>query len=458
MPETSKTYRQRTLDILPYVGLASKLVIFTCGSLLLLTYVLAFYYPAQAPTLQSLDDPIIPPFVSQSDTPRNLTTDIQYCNDHSLHYHHYLPPKSYCATSIADNLLHLLPRPKRSKWFWWSKTSAGLDTARLTPIQEEGLKRWYKCSLSPTNTTFSSTPAPFDLPCAFEAFDLIFFAALFRRHSIPLIWVPYSPSLTFRGLTSHHRNGSTDIKIRLPPPQRPTQNATITELWAYRHGQTPSIISTLLHEMIHATFEIYSCPGQLCCPAPPPFPKSTQPKHGSLLPHARTVGLTGHGPAFQTLALALDFLLYPALLGRPEEEWEQWELYTVGYSFRKELQELLLEWDEDEEWPFEMWGGLWAWFREVRGELPQFYTRARRGGGWAGAINRIDFGPFFLVLCCLYGWNWTFWGFFGFLGVAGAVDLTFLHRFCLIHVGLVVLGVLWKKVGQKLRERRRARA
>ena len=162
----------------------------------------------------------------------------------------------------------LEPRPRSFIFNLLTSDKPLFDISRLSPIQQEGLALWYECSYPPFGQTLTQ---PLNLSCPFQAFNLLFFHNTLGdgRMFLPTESVNRDP-------LPEHINQDLQNALTVSIPQEdamerlhtrrilhigatPLSKMTPLEVEHTPHNLA-KILSQLLHEMLHVTHYIYTCP------------------------------------------------------------------------------------------------------------------------------------------------------------------------------------------------------
>lgn len=224
---------------------------------------------------------------------RNLNLDLVDCKS-GRSYHHCMQLNSYSQISVANQLKAILPTLAPQPWsdvFHWRRSTHRKKFETLTSVQEHGLRLWSECDYSSNSMTDT------DLQCWYNAFDLIFFHGALQTQNVKLQWTENAPNIHYYGITKYY----APSKSRYYAPSKSTDIEIVLMVSAPGESH-PSV---LLHEMIHAVLHIYSC--HAC-------------QHDGL-EAAHTRGITGHGPAFMTLAKAIEERAGDVLYTKSKTGW-----------------------------------------------------------------------------------------------------------------------------------------
>ena len=249
---------------------------------------------------------------------KNLIQDLEACDLLGTPHSKCLPLYSLSAFDVADHLAARLNlRPKS-----FLNRNPNLDN--LSPNQKQGLQLFASCNL-----TLHPETNDFPLQCATEAFNLIFFDGLIDTDILSLQWTDYTPDLGYRGLTIPVvlSKWPQDPRLRIEVVRRPRQSILDPAKVAQSYA------SVLLHEMTHAALMSYTCMG-------------CRTEYST-----STVGMYGHGPAYQIIAAAIDHAAGP-LVGdafgvnaEGSNYRRKWNI-CPDYSKREDIKgiEMTIEW------------------------------------------------------------------------------------------------------------------
>ena len=203
---------------------------------------------------------------------------------------------------------------------------AGAGAQQLTTTQKNGLAQWQSCAKDVNSTEY-------DLQCSFDAFNQLFFGG----HLAP---VKVGWEQLEGGTMSKVLGGAVFGVMRysnfLDTRRRPTISILSRESPSWRLGFAPTVHGALLHEMVHAYFALYACEDALHFIDPDGHPLSTYSAR-----FLRNVGITGHGPEWLRMVLALEKLatqhLGLGVVNLPwkssiEQEWF-WAWVVSGFVF-----------------------------------------------------------------------------------------------------------------------------
>ena len=194
------------------------------------------------------------------------------CMRNNLNHSRYEGPVTY---ELMDSMRFfwerrprlLEPSPRSSIFNLRTSAKHSFDVTSLSPTQREGLYMWSKCTYPPFGQTLTR---PLNLSCPFQAFNLLF---LYNTLGDGRMYLPagsidpaapplkYTDKKTLSGSIPrddpiyrffHHPRilhvGSTPLSMMMPLEIENTPHNLAT------------ILSQLLHEMVHVAQYIYSCP------------------------------------------------------------------------------------------------------------------------------------------------------------------------------------------------------
>ena len=162
----------------------------------------------------------------------------------------------------------LEPRPRSSIFNVLTSDKPSFNVSRLSPTQREGLVLWSKCSYPPFAQTLTQ---PLNLSCPFQAFNLLFF------HNTLGDGQMFLPTESINHDTPpKHINRNLQDALTVSIPQEDAVDRFFTRRILHI-GATPLLkmtslviehtphklaktLSQLLHEMLHVTQYIYTCP------------------------------------------------------------------------------------------------------------------------------------------------------------------------------------------------------
>ena len=242
----------------------------------------------------------------------NLTRDLAACDITGTPHSRCLEYKSYSAIGLADILAARLEPP--SKTFLGRKQPA----EKLIPFQKEGLQL-----LSTCNFSIHPQTQDFPLQCPFDAFNIVFFDGVIDSSAVSLQWIDPLLSPEYVAQVVRLQSNISDLNhlarlemVRSTHTKRPLLRASRAQYYA----------EILLHKMTHVVFELYAC--DIC-------------ERKSKL---STTGLLGHGPAFQTLARAIESAAGPLLQNSSHRKWDLGIKHSTVYDAR--ANELAAGWEK----------------------------------------------------------------------------------------------------------------
>ena len=208
-----------------------------------------------------------------SKCPSAAKGDYGPCLRNSLNSSKYDGRVTYDTTDTMNFFLRSRPRllkqPLRSSIFnILSSDKPSFDVSRLSPTQREGLVLWSKCTYPRFGQTLTR---PLDLSCPFQAFNLLFFHNTLGNGQmfLPTKWINPRPP-------PKHIDDDLQDALAVSIPQEDPMDRVYTRRILHI-GATPllkmspleiehtphnlaKILSQLLHEMLHLTQYIYTCP------------------------------------------------------------------------------------------------------------------------------------------------------------------------------------------------------
>ena len=232
----------------------------------------AAYAPADAPARYGVHRSL------EHDTdiatcPSAAKGDYGPCLRNSLNHSKYDGRVTYDTTDTMKFFMRCRPRllepPPRSSIFnILSSDKPSFDVSRLSPTQREGLVLWSKCTYPRFRRTLTQ---PLNLACPFQAFNLLFFHNTLGdgKMFLPTKWInPHPPP--------EHIDDDLQDALSVSIPQEdpvdrfhtrrilhigdtPLMKMTPLEIEHTPHNLA-KILSQLLHEMLHVTQYIYTCP------------------------------------------------------------------------------------------------------------------------------------------------------------------------------------------------------
>ena len=216
----------------------------------------------------------------------------------------------------------LEPRPRSSIFNLLTSDKPSFNVSHLSPTQREGLVLWYKCTYPRFGQTLTQ---PLNISCPFQAFNLLFFHNTLgdgqMLHPTELINPDPPPK---------HIDQDLQRALFVSIPQEEFENRLYTprilhigatpllKMTPVRIEHTPhnlaKILSQLLHEMLHVTQYIYTCP--ICY--------SDQCR---VLPDYPDFGGFGDGQMWLPLLVAIDIMLAKeGILEIPGVNWREHRL------------------------------------------------------------------------------------------------------------------------------------
>ena len=195
------------------------------------------------------------------------------CLRNSLNHSQYDGRVTYDTTDTMKFFLRSRPRllqqPPRSSLFnILSSDKPSFDVSRLSPTQQEGLVLWSKCTYPRFGQTLTQ---PLNLSCPFQAFNLLFFHNTLGDGQMFLPTKSIYPDPP-----PEHTDYDLQSALAVSLPQKDTLDRAfprrilhigatpLLEMTPLKIEHSPhnlaKILSQLLHEMLHVTQYIYTCP------------------------------------------------------------------------------------------------------------------------------------------------------------------------------------------------------
>ena len=162
----------------------------------------------------------------------------------------------------------LEPRPRSSIFNLLTSDRPSFDVSRLSPTQREGLVLWSKCTYPPFGQTLTQ---PLNLSCPFQAFNLLFFHNTLGDGQMFLPTESINPDPPPKHIDEDLQDA---LSVSIPQEDlmdrfftrrvlhigaTPLSKMTPLEIEHTPHNLA-KILSQLLHEMLHVTQYIYTCP------------------------------------------------------------------------------------------------------------------------------------------------------------------------------------------------------
>ena len=162
----------------------------------------------------------------------------------------------------------LEPRPLASIFNYLTSDKHSFDVSYLSPTQREGLALWSKCTYPPFYQTLTQ---PLNLSCPFQAFNLLFFHNTLGDGQMFLSTESINRDPPPKRIDEDLQDALTVSVPQKDPVDRffprrilhigatPLLNMTPPKI-EHTPQNLAKILSQLLHEMLHVTHYIYTCP------------------------------------------------------------------------------------------------------------------------------------------------------------------------------------------------------
>ena len=212
-------------------------------------------------------------------------------------------------------------RPRSSVFNLLTSDKPSFNVSRLSPTQREGLALWSKCTYPPFGQTLTQ---PLNLSCPFQAFNLLFFHNTLSDGQMFHPTESINPDPPPKHIDGDLLNAllvsipQEDVVDRFFPRRilhigaTPLLKMTPLEIEHTPHNLA-KMLSPLLHEMLHVTHYIYTCP--ICY------------SDACARLHYRDFGGLRHARMWLPLTVAIDLMLAKeGVLNIPGVNWKEHRL------------------------------------------------------------------------------------------------------------------------------------
>ena len=229
----------------------------------------------------------------------------RFCSRHDIRQPQDAETRRYLSKDVADGV--------RGLFIGGIRDGDKVSLLDLADVQRKALKSW-------EGVTFplgKRTTTHFALEPVFDIFDDYFFCGSLHGR-IDIVWTDILPTAEQKGYTSDAAGSLHRATIFIKRPH--------AEFRTWTKRLVNEVLQTLLHEMIHAVFNVYEC---RCC--------TCMMREN----HARNTGVSGsgHGPVWRDLGQAVQQEANKMFL-RDGEGWDL-DVERWGGSHVRELRAIL---------------------------------------------------------------------------------------------------------------------